>query len=71
MGSSRPRPPPWLCLELLLSPPLRSTGWHLVDGRERIICVEGLAEGAMKIVKGIAEVALEDPRWASLLQRQS
>lgn len=27
------------------------TGWHLVDGRERVIVVEGLAEGAMKIVK--------------------
>ncbi|GFR51407.1 hypothetical protein Agub_g13845, partial [Astrephomene gubernaculifera] len=38
------------------------TGWHLVDGRERIILVEGLAEGAMRIVKGIAEWALETPK---------
>ncbi|EFJ51585.1 hypothetical protein VOLCADRAFT_87753 [Volvox carteri f. nagariensis] len=38
------------------------TGWHLVDGRERVIVVEGLAEGAMKIVKGIADWALEDPK---------
>ncbi|KAG2498371.1 hypothetical protein HYH03_003630 [Edaphochlamys debaryana] len=36
------------------------TGWHLVDGRERIVVVEGLAEGAMEIVKGIADWALED-----------
>lgn len=27
------------------------TGWHLVDGKERIIAVEGNAEGAMKVIQ--------------------
>ncbi len=27
------------------------TGWHLVDGRERVIAVEGRSQGAMQVIQ--------------------
>ncbi|KAL6762514.1 hypothetical protein V8C86DRAFT_2518926 [Haematococcus lacustris] len=36
------------------------TGFHLVDGRRRLIVLEGLASGAMKLVAGIADWALSE-----------
>ncbi|GAX72591.1 hypothetical protein CEUSTIGMA_g47.t1 [Chlamydomonas eustigma] len=38
------------------------TGFHLVDGKERMIVLEGLVEGVMKVVKLIQEWALSEPK---------
>ncbi len=47
------------------------TGWHLVDGKERIIAVEGRADGAMRVVQAIIAWALEESRPEDNWQRRN